>query len=344
MKVRFLERGIAHCRVESRADILSLYLLVTEAESRVHKKIYWQEKRAPKEPYEREERGKKRRVRVRLVVKKAYLEEDLEGVRLNGRIEECPEAEELRGRYIGIDLKIGERVVIEGGEEALSKYLVTTRKGWGGAVILLVVDDREACVVLVRDLPVVLLEKQFGRERVTGDEERLEVESQFASLADFSLREAERHEARLIVAASSIFMRKLRKIFGQRDPKSSFIEGPYMGNLSGALEVMRSGAFRGAAGNIQAALESQLMERVKRGLIADSVRYGAEDVLSAIDKGRARSVVATTKYVLEALGRERERLKRILLKLHGQGRGLLIVHPKGELGEMVGALGGIIAF
>ncbi|NIM45136.1 MAG: hypothetical protein GTN80_05835 [Nitrososphaeria archaeon] len=345
MEVRFLERDIALCRIESRTDILSLYLLATETESWVHREILWQEKLRAKDKFEREERGKKRKVKVKLSVKKAYLEEDLKGIRMNGRIIECPKAEELKGRYIGIDLNIGERVAFEGDEETLKKYLVSTPRRWGGTAVLLVVDDREACAVLIRDLPEVLLDKQFGREQITGREERLEIEGQFGSLTDFAIGEAERHNATLIVASSSIFMRKLKRILKERRIKGiRFIEGPYMGNFAGALEVIRSEKFRKTASNTQAALESHLMDEVKRSLIGDAVRYGLEDVLKAIERSRIRSVVATTKYVIEVLEKDRDQLKRTLKRLHRQRRGLLIVHPKGELGEMVGALGGIIAF
>ncbi len=344
MRTRFVGNDLAVVSPESRLDVLLIYLFFEDNEANIVVRVTWQERMVSSGVVEEKKRGKKKRVTVKVAVKKAYLEEDLEGVRLNGRVIECEEGQELKGRNLGVDIPIGEKVILEGEEGAVRRYLTTASgRRASGKVVLLLIDDREASVTLIDDLPVLLLEKNLGWHRSQGKEGSLELEKELDPLVSLSIKEAERHKARLIVASSSIFMKRLRRMIERRYSKGYFMDGPYLGSYYGALEVMRSREFRRLARGTLAAVQGRRMEMIKRGLILGGVEYGLIDVSRAVERSRAHMVVATTDFILSALEKDGDGLRGVVLKGLEKGVEVSVVSPKGELGKMVSSLGGVVA-
>lgn len=109
---RMIGDGRASCTLESRLDILLLYLYLSFNKAEVIYDIYWQE-RIPSKMGGPGERGERKKVRVKMLVDKAYLEEDLSGIRVNGRITDASE-DGVKGRYMGFNLTLGKTILLEG--------------------------------------------------------------------------------------------------------------------------------------------------------------------------------------------------------------------------------------
>ncbi len=344
MKTRSIDGDNAVIMPENRLDILLTYLFFEDNEANAVVRVAWQERIVSDGIIEEKKRGKKKRVTVKIAVKKAYLEEDLKGVRINGRVIECLEAQELNGRNLGVDIPLGGKTIVEGDRGAIERYLKkANKKKPGDKVVLLIVDDREASVNLIDDLPVPLREKNLGWHRTQGKEGSLELENELDPLVDLSVREAERHRAKLIVASSSIFIKMLRSMVQKRYSDALFMEGPYIGSYFGALEIMRSREFQELARGSHAAFQGRLMEMVKRGMVFGEVEYGLTQVSRALEKSRAHVVMATTDFILSTLDKDRDTLRRVVLKGLEKGIEISLVSPEGELGKMVGSLSGIVA-
>jgi stalled ribosome rescue protein Dom34 len=344
MKIRYVEKNIAVCMINSKLDIVLLYLFFLERSAEIIKKILWQKKIVRKGIVEREERGERKKVTVKIAIKKTYLKKNLKGLRISGNVVES-ETSELKNRYLGIDVSIGEEIIIDGKKEEIKVFFPYTRiKQKQSKIVLLLVDSYEGSVVIINEKPSPIIEKIHNGNRGYGKEEGPDLKKALSFLVDFSIKTAVNNKTELVIASSSIFMNLLKKLVGNRHrDKIFFIEGPFTGSFFSVPEVIRNRRFIEVAKDVPIAIEGTYLEKIRRKMILGNVEYGLKAVSYAIEKRRVSSAFLTTNYVHLSLEKNWEKFKKTLLNAIRKEINVSIVDSKGELGKTVSSLGGIVA-
>ena len=108
MRIQKIENTLFSCVVDNRFDILMLYFYILDQELVMITDIFWQDKTTDTKSQSIRSKERKK-IRVELIIKKAYLEDDIEGLRVNGKIEDAS-FEEIKGRHLGIDISIGKKL------------------------------------------------------------------------------------------------------------------------------------------------------------------------------------------------------------------------------------------
>ena len=121
MRIQKIENTLFSCVVDNRFDILMLYFYILDQELVMITDIFWQDKTTDTKSQSIRSKERKK-IRVELIIKKAYLEDDIEGLRVNGKIEDAS-FEEIKGRHLGIDISIGKKFLVKTNIERFQEYI-----------------------------------------------------------------------------------------------------------------------------------------------------------------------------------------------------------------------------
>lgn len=339
MRIQKIENTLFSCVVDNRFDILMLYLYILDQELVMITDIFWQDKTTDTKSQSIRSKERKK-IRVELIIKKAYLEDDIEGLRVNGKIEDAS-FEEIKGRHLGIDISIGKKFLVKTNMERFQEYISKSddRKN---SVIVLAIDDREGCVSFVMERCHPIMEMHYSEGKLY-ESKNLGIEKTLKPLFNTAINEVIKNKSKLIVISSSILVNKIKRILDKTYKiPYLFVEGAYSGNYFGILEFIRSKEFRETAIGVEASYQSTQIDRLKRLIVNGDICYGLENVSTMLGKKTMNQIIMTTTFIFFILNNDVKLIKKVLLDSNILKIDKSIIHPDGELGKMITPLGGII--
>ncbi|RLG60284.1 hypothetical protein DRN86_02915, partial [Candidatus Geothermarchaeota archaeon] len=286
MNIKQLNKEAFKLKINNKLDVLSLFLIFSTGKKvLIVKDVLWQ----PKIIHDFTiERGERKKVRIKGLVRKVYIERDLETLRVTCKIVESTE-KGIKRRHLGETLHIGDEIIIEVDQRFIVNYVFQEEIKEENFLILLF-DDSQAIFALI-DRDVCILDSiYYGSYKF---EEEYSIIRRLSSLIKKSLELRIKKGAKLIIASSSIFLRYLRKELTLKDV--FFLDTDAFGDFSGLLELLRDRKFIKIANKTKIARYFKLMDSMKKKLISGEVFYGFNEVLDSLRKKRRKTVMMTSK-------------------------------------------------
>lgn len=281
----------------------------------------------------RPEKGEKRPVRLGIRVERVSFHEYSGRLRIHGTIESGPEA----GAYHTLNIEAGNElsVIKEWSRQDLERIERAMKAPNVSGVIIVAIEDGEAQLYRVR---------QSGTEWMEtiaeGSGKGMGVDGK-GSLFSKVLERLISHQGHLIVAGPGFVKDDFGRYLGEHAPglrKRALLVETGGGGRSAVREAIGSGALERLTGDLQLALEvnlmNEFMERLAKG---GAVAYGEEEVREAIELGAASQVL-----VLDSLLRS-ERVVRMLDEAERRRTRIAILSSLFDPGKQLASLGGIAA-
>ncbi|MDH7594395.1 MAG: mRNA surveillance protein pelota [Methanomicrobiales archaeon] len=281
----------------------------------------------------RPEKGEKRPVRLGIRVERVSFHEYSGRLRIHGTIESGAEA----GAHHTLNIEAGtELAVIKvWSRQDLERIERAMRASNVSCVIIISIEDGEAQLYRVRQSGTECMETiTEGSGKGTGiDGKRTLFSKVLDSLSS--------HQGHLIVAGPGFVREDFARYLGEHAPelrkRSLFVE-TRGGGGSAVREAIGSGAVERLTGDLQLALEvnlmNELMEKLAKG---GAVAYGEDEVREAIVLGAASQVL-----VIDSMLR-RASVVRMLEEAEHKRTSITILSSLFEPGKQLESLGGIAA-
>jgi len=315
--------GFIQVAVETRLDILYIYTVVSRG-SNLRTKIKWQE---------RFESGHKTKRREALITEAILqptnitIDEDLTSLRVTGRIIEA-KYEVLKGRTIGVDIRLGEEIGLNGEylKESVVKKLQKDEE-----YVVVVIDITGYIIASVGDKIEVIEEKYYSTTEILDSKEDLKriVERLLSILENMKGK-----GVTIIVGyntGTKNIAAKLAKIANQ------IVEGPFEPNIGGVINVLKHLLKKQTLHSGKFLKLMEAFEKLTDPRNIHRIFYGREDVIKAIEDRYATEVYVTVKTIIN------QNLIEEVIKALEQCMKVEVVDDTTSLGLLINKYGGIVA-
>jgi len=319
--------------VEDRIDLLLvLYLLLRHpSEAEIVNVVDWQFKRHTKGS------GKLSRIRVQLSIApyRAVVSGDLASIRVTGKIVWASLEEGLKGRTVGIDLRVGEPFRLRCSERWLEvlKLRGPIRKT---RLVLCVFDERHGVVATVNGSIAEVYSSTYSPGGKYYGEVEADLQAEVRRLVEKAVEEARRAGAACVVACPAVLRRQAERL--KRDLGSFEIVEVEVGGLEGVLQVLRRDEVRRRFADNEVVSNILLSEAIARYADRGTLVYGVEEVAAAVSARTIRYLIMTRGFVVENLDAAVEWVVEMLRAR----RGVRVVDETTPLGVAVSRLGGAV--
>jgi protein pelota len=294
--------------------------------------------------------GKRFPIFLSVQVEKKFFQRRSDRLRINGPVIEAPEKFGLKGSYHTITISTGKPVTIlkeEWLKHDLERVEMATKEE-KLPIIVVAVDDDEACIVVLRQYDFEA--RASIRTRLPGKIEAEKRESATLNyfkeiLESLSLVWEEKHGLVAIVGPG-FWKDNLAKYIQEkrRDlAKNIAVIGSVgSGGIAGAGEALRSGLLDKVSKEVRIIEETKAIEDVlsRLGSQRRDVSYGLDEVKKAVDYGAVELLLVADELLREAEDEERHRLEELMKDVENMRGKVMIVDSEQEAGKKLLGLGG----
>ncbi|MEM2123223.1 MAG: mRNA surveillance protein pelota [Candidatus Bathyarchaeia archaeon] len=299
-------------------------------------------------------RPSSRRVTLHLTleVTKVELDANLNRLRIQGVIRECPEEYEIRGSYHTLAVAPGTSMSIR-------------KKHWRGhhldrldsavkdkePMAIVSLDNESACIALILSFKVDV--KMEVRPRLPGKmeaEARALAEKKFLKgLAESLSRilEGKPNVRRIVVVGPGFIKQHFKDLLDREFPDLAFkisgVKGVSSGGIAGVYEALRSGVLEKLLRDSRIAEEVSAVEKLLARIGSESgdFSYGLDQVAGDASSGAVEMLLITDS-LLRSLD-VRDKVEHVMRDVE-EGRGkIMIISTEHEGGQKLSSLGGVAA-
>ncbi|KYH39023.1 MAG: mRNA surveillance protein Pelota [Candidatus Hecatellales archaeon B24] len=341
-----LKHGFARLLVETPDDLWHLYNVISPGDV-----VYARTSRELKSRGEAARPGQSRRVSMTLGVKVKNVEFGGRGLRILGVVVEAPERYEgILGSHHTLNIPLNSvlRLVKEEWPGYQVERLRRASEAEGKPVVIVALDDEEACVALVGGFKVdVKLELRVRLPGKREPEKRGEALKKYFSELLHALQEVLREVKAPVAVVGPGFVKEefLRYAAGRLKGVSLQAFTVSSGGLSGVREAVRSGILLKFARESRLLEEAKLVEEFLAELSSDRelATYGLEAVEKAAQYGAVERLLVVDRLLREAEIEERRKIEEVIRLVENKGGKVTILAGEHEGGEKIMGLGGIAA-
>ncbi|HID18985.1 TPA: mRNA surveillance protein pelota [Candidatus Bathyarchaeota archaeon] len=341
-----LKHGSVKLLVENPDDLWHLYNVISPGDL-----VYARTSRELKGRGEATRPGQSRRVSMTLGVRVKGVEFGGRGLRILGVVIEGPERYDgILGSHHTLNIPVNSvlRLVKEEWPEYQVKRLRRASEISGKPVVIVALDDEEACIALVGSFRMdVRFEHGVRLPGKRKPERRGEALKKYFSELLQALQEVLREVKAPVAVVGPGFIKeefskyaaeKLKEVSLQTFTVSS-------GGLSGVREAVRSGILLRFARESRLLEESKLVEEFLAELASDRglATYGLEAVEKAARYGAVKRLLVVDRLLREAEVKERRKIEEVIKLVENKGGKITILAGGHEGGEKIMGFGGITA-
>ena len=290
----------------------------------------------------RTKKAEKKPMVLTIKVEDVEFHEFSDRLRIHGIIEEGPQD---LGSHHTINLKVGDyrevTIIKEEWKPSHLKRLNEALRSRGkNDVIVISLDDEEACVAVIRDSGIQMIaEIESGRSGKLYESRDREVEY-LAKIVDTIKNLGERLP--IIIIGPGFAKERLASFGREKEPEifeRIFLHSTGNACINGIHEALKSGIVNRVVTDNRVAKETRLVERFMEELAkGGAVTYGKEEVKNALTMGAVSHLL-----IVDSMARSEEG-ERILELAKEMGSDFTIVNSRIEAGRKVEGLGGVVAF
>lgn len=290
----------------------------------------------------RTKKAEKKPMVLTIKVEDVEFHEFSDRLRIHGVIEEGPQD---LGSHHTINLKVGDyrevTIIKEEWKPSHLKRLNEALRSRGkNDVIVISLDDEEACVAVIRDSGIQMIaEIESGRSGKLYESRDREVEY-LAKIVDTIKNLGERLP--IIIIGPGFAKERLVSFGREREPEifgRIFLHSTGNACINGIHEALKSGIVNRVVTDNRVAKETRLVERFMEELAkGGAVTYGKEEVKNALTMGAVSHLL-----IVDSMARSEEG-EKILELAKEMGSDFTIVNSRIEAGRKVEGLGGVVAF
>jgi len=341
MRVVFkdLKRGIVKLIPENMDDLWHLYNIIEKGDLVRALTFRTAEQKGDKI---RTKKGEKKPMVLTIRVENVEFHDFSDRLRIHGIIEEGPQD---IGSHHTINLKVGDYKEITIVKERwaphhLKRIDEALRSRGKNDVIVVSLDDEEACIAVIRNSGVqVIAEIESGKSGKLYESENKEKEY-FARIVSIIKNLAE--DLPIVISGPGFTKDRLASYGREKEPeifKRVFIYSSGNVGISGVYEVIKSGTIDRVVSDNRVIKEVTLIEKFIEELAKDgAVTYGKKEVLDALNMGAVSHLL-----ILDSIAKTKEG-EEILTLARDRGAEFTIINSKIEAGKKLEGLGGIAAF
>lgn len=350
MKILSLDKkkGLVNLAVENIDDLWHLYNLICRDDV-----VYG---RTTREIKTRDKSGQvveSRRIPLSLGLKVTDIsfDKNMNRLRIHGKVTDVSEKfEDVRSSYHTISIQPNSTVKII--KENLTDYnfkrIDLACKIKPTPIIVISVDDEDACIAIVRRFDVNIkyesLHKLPGKREA---EKRNDAEkSYFADISKVLQTVLENVKGRIIIVGPGFLKDRLANYLKDNLKLNNFhVASASSGGLSGINEAIRSGALLKIVRENRFLEEAQLVETFFALLASDErkVAYGLSEVETAAKYGAIERLMIVDKFLREASGEEFKRLEDLMHEVEKKNGKITVLSSEHEAGEKILSIGSIAA-
>jgi len=290
----------------------------------------------------RADRGTKKRVFLGIKAEKVSFHEDVNRLRISGKIIHAPEDIPI-GSYHTIDIEPFNQVSVQ---KNWKKWDLTRLKEAEDSskrpkVVAVILDDSEADIFTVRDFGVKELAsiKSGVSKKVDGKQNE---QAKFLYYNEI-INAISEFDGKILFAGPGFGKNNIQSYISEKyknlAPNIVVESTNHTGRL-GLSEILKSGLIDRIYGEARISKETQLIEKLleeisKRGLAS----YGLESVKNAMNYSAVETLLITDEF----LRRNRNTVEEMMNAVENSGGTLIIISTEHDAGKQLKALGGISA-
>lgn len=334
-----LKKGVIKVIPENMDDLWHLYHVIEKGDRVRALTFRTAEQKGDKL---RSKKGEKKPMVLTLKVENVEFHDFSDRLRIHGIIEEGPQD---LGSHHTINLKAGDYkdvTIIKDEWKAshLSRLEEAVRSRGKNEVIVVAMDDEEACIAVVRNSGIqVIAELDSGKSGKLY--ECKDVEGEYFSRI-LNVIKGIGEDLPLLVVGPGFARERFISFGREKDPqlfKRVFSGSAGNAGINGVYEALKSGKVDRIVSDNRVIMETRLVEKFLEELSKDgAVTYGKNEVLDAISKGAVEHLL-----ILDRMARTGEG-EDIIDLAKNMGSKFTIVNSKIEAGKKLEGLGGVAAF
>jgi protein pelota len=345
------KKGIVKLAPENLDDLWHLYNLIYAGDV-----VYARTTREVKMDSEfgRPKKGKRIMLVLGVKAKDVAWDKSLNRLRVHGLLVDAPEDVAGAGSWHTLNITFGESMTItkeKGWTRHMVERLERATKTTTAPVVILVIDDEEYCVAVMRqfgvDAKVEQKIKLPGKREAEDREAALRKAFQSATSAVREVWESA-HGPIVVLGLGFVkdgFIRFLRDEASDVAEKVVEVKNVHSSGVAGIHEALRSGILAAAFKHARVAEETMAVEEILKRLGADrrDVTYGFDEVEKANTYGAIETLLVADSTIRSLDDEKRLALEQIMKSVEEKGGKIVVVSAEHEAGEKLQALGGTAA-
>ncbi len=351
MKILDLDRkkGLINLAIENIDDLWHLYNVIHKEDT-----VY---ARTTREIKTRDSSGQvcdSRRIPLTLGLKvtDVFFDSNMNRLRIRGKVIDIPDKfEDVRSSYHTISVQPNStlKLVKENLTDYHLKRIYSASKVQSSPIIVIAIDDEEACIAEVRRFNVnVKYESLLKLPGKREAEKRRDAEkSYFANMSKAFLEVLKKVKGRIVIIGPGFLKDRFASYVRENlKLKDIHVASVSSAGLSGVNEAIRSGILLKIVKENRFLEEAQLVETFFAKLAFDEkmVAYGSQEIEAATKYGAVEKLMIVDKFLREASGDILKRLEELMREVEEKNGKIIILSGEHEAGEKITSLGGAAAF
>jgi len=334
-----LKKGIIKLIPENMDDLWHLYNIIDKGDLVKALTFRTVEQKGDKI---RAKKGEKKPMVLTIRVENVEFHDFSDRLRIHGIIEEGPQD---IGSHHTINLKAGDYKEITIIKEKWAPHHLrrideALRSRGKNDVIVISLDDEEACIAVIRNSGVqIIAEIESGKSGKLYESEDREKEY-FARIVNVVKNLEE--DIPIVISGPGFTKERFASCGKEKEPeifRRVFLCSSGNAGVNGVYEVIKSGMIDRIVSDNRVIKETRLIERFIEELAKDgAVTYGKKEVLDALNIGAVSHLL-----ILDSIAKTKEG-EDILTLARDRGANFTIINSKIEAGKKLEGFGGIVAF